>query len=61
MPCIAAFRTVGRKSLSDPDPDPEIDAQFAAYRPLVMQLGDQLGFVHDGAIERLVERAMARQ
>jgi nucleoside-diphosphate-sugar epimerase len=40
------------------DIDPEVDAQFAAYPPLVTQLGDELGFVHDGSIDRLVERAI---
>jgi len=40
------------------EPDPELDTQFAAYPPLVTELGDSLGFVHDGSLDRLVERAI---
>ncbi|MDO7836143.1 NAD-dependent epimerase/dehydratase family protein [Sphingobium sp. HBC34] len=39
-------------------PDPAIEAQFAAHPPLSTPLGDALGFVHDGSIDRLIERAL---
>jgi D-erythronate 2-dehydrogenase len=43
------------------DPDPELDSQFASYPPLVTELGDSLGFAHDGSIDRLVERAIEKR
>jgi nucleoside-diphosphate-sugar epimerase len=40
-------------------PDEALDSQFARLPPLTTAIGDALGFVHDGDIDRLVERATA--
>lgn len=39
-------------------PDAQLQAQFASQPPLRTAIGDALGFVHDGDIDRLVDRAL---
>ncbi|SFK40182.1 NAD-dependent epimerase/dehydratase family protein [Caulobacter sp. UNC279MFTsu5.1] len=41
-------------------PDPTIEVQFGRLPPLATPLADALGFRHDGDLERLVTRALAR-
>ncbi|MGN6206617.1 NAD-dependent epimerase/dehydratase family protein [Humibacter sp.] len=40
------------------EPDSDLTAQFAAQPELSTELADGLGFVHDGSIGRLIERAL---
>jgi nucleoside-diphosphate-sugar epimerase len=39
-------------------PDAQLQAQFASQPPLTTAIADQLGFRHDGDLDRLVERAL---
>lgn len=39
-------------------PDAQLQAQFASQPPLTTEIGDRLGFRHDGDLDRLVMRAM---
>lgn len=41
------------------EPDPWLDAQFAAYPPLATPLAESLGFAADEGVDRLIEHAIA--
>lgn len=43
------------------DPNPTLDAEFASLPVLATRSGDRLGFVHDGDIDRLIDRALSTQ
>lgn len=54
-----AHRVGGDANLIDYAPEPELEAQFGAYPPLITTAADKLGFRHDGDLESLVTAALS--
>lgn len=55
---LAARFGADRKQLVTYAPDPLIERLFAAFPPLRTPQAESLGFVHDGAVDRLITRAV---